>query len=132
MTDLTELERAVLQKLLSGDHPVLALLREQVKVCRCTKREFTGVGFYDYLDVSAYTGPRPDINLKLGDVIAEIDRLQHGAGFILYVEAGRFAMLEGHTFGEAWPDRIDAFELSYFSGEERNWQALTRLLDAHD
>jgi hypothetical protein len=129
MTDLTDFERAVLRKLLSGDHQVLALLRQQLEVCRSTKREATGVGFYTYLDVSTYAGPRPELDLKFGDVVAEIDGLQHGAGFVLYVEAGLLVMLEGYTFGEPWPDRVDSYKLSYVNGEERDWQALTKLLD---
>jgi hypothetical protein len=129
MTDLTDFERAVLCKLLSGDHPVLAVLREQLEVCRCTRREATGVGFYTYCDVSTYTGPRPEINLKFGDVVAEINGLQESAGFVVYVEAGLLVMLEGYSFGECWPDRIDSFELSYINGKERDWQALTKLLD---
>jgi len=129
MTDLTDFERAVLCKLLSGDHPVLALLRQQLEVCRCTKREATGVGLYTDLDVSAYTGPRPQLDLKFGDVVAEIDGLEQGAGFVLYIEAGLLVMLEGYTFGEPWPDRIDSFKLSYINGDERDWQALTKLLD---
>ena len=129
MTNLTDFETAVLRKLLSGDHPVLALLQRQLEVCRCTKREATGVGFYTDLDVSTYTGPQPELDLKFGDVVAEIDGLQQGAGFVLYVEAGLLAMLEGYTYGEPWPDRIESFKLSYDGGEERDVKALTKLLD---
>jgi hypothetical protein len=129
MTDLTDLETAVLRKLLSGHHQVLALLRQQLDVCRVREREFTGVGFYTYFDMSSCTGPRPELDLKFGDVVAEIGGLQHGAGFVLYVESGLLAMLEGYTYGEPWPDRIESFKLSYDGGEERDWQTLTYLLD---
>lgn len=129
MTNLTDFEKAVLRKLLSGDHPALAFLRQQLEVCLCRQREFTGAGFYTYLDVSAYTGPRPELDLKFGDVVAETNELQDGAGFLLYVEAGLLVMLEGYTFGEPWPDRIDSFNLSYTNGSERDWPTLRELLD---
>ena len=129
MTDLTNFERAVIRKLLNGDHHTLALLRQQLDLSRVREREFTGVGFYTYLDVTGYTGPRPDLDLKFGDVNAEIDGLLHGAGFVLYVEAGLVTMLEGYTYGEPWPDRIESFKLSYDGGEERDWQALNQILD---
>lgn len=128
MTTLTNLEKAVLSKLLDGDHPVLALLRQQVKFCRCSKREMTGVGFYTELNVGTFTGPRPELDLTFGDVDAEIDGLQFGAGFVLYVESGLLVMLEGYTFGEPWPDRIDEFQLSYTTGGERDMIALVQFL----
>jgi len=129
MTDLTDLERGVLEKLLYGNHPTLSILREELSVCRCSGREFTGVGFYTELDASAYQGPRPELDLKFGDVIADIPGLDQGAGFLLYIEAGLLVLLEGYTFGEPWPERIEEFELHYTTGYERDWPALSRLLD---
>ena len=129
MTDLTDFERAILRKLLSGDHSLLALFRQQLEVCRCAKREATGVGFYTELDVSTYAGPRPELDFKYGDVVAEIDGIKQGAGFVLYIEAGLLVLLEGYTFDEPWPDQIDSFKLSFINGENRDWQALTKLLD---
>ncbi len=43
---LTKLERAVLAKLLAGDHPILAALRSQSEDARLASREYTGAGFY--------------------------------------------------------------------------------------
>ncbi len=129
MTDvLTNLEAEVLRKLLSGDNEVLALLRRQLAVCRCSKRELTGGGFYTYLDVSTYGGARPKLNLKFGDVIASMRGLQNGAGFLLYIDDGFLTMLEGYSFGEPWPDQVDCVAVSYDHGEERDWQKLTRIL----
>lgn len=45
MIALTEFEREILEKLLSGDHPVLEVLREQLALARLVSRENTGVGF---------------------------------------------------------------------------------------
>lgn len=51
MEDLDEFERAVLEKLLAGDHPVLTALRAQAQAARLTSREYTGAGFFLTFDV---------------------------------------------------------------------------------
>ncbi len=127
MKTLTDFEMAVLRKLLSGDHHVLAILRQQLEVCRVSKRETTGVGVYVELDASAHPGARLALDLKFGDVIAEIEGLEHGAGFLLYVEAGLMVMLEGYTFGETWPERVDRYELRYVNEGNRD-RAIAKLL----
>lgn len=117
--DLTKLERAVLDKLLAGDHPVLATLRAQVAVCTVISRELTGVGFFSSLMVPP-AAPRAPVRGRappFGDVKANFRAVQHGAGFLLYVEDGALAMLEGYTFDEAWPVDTDEFSLQYESAE---------------
>jgi hypothetical protein len=51
MKGLNELEQAVLDMLLSGDHPVLAKLRAQVKHARVISKKLTGVGFFCSFEV---------------------------------------------------------------------------------
>ena len=116
-------------KLLNGDHPVLSSLRRQLEMCRVSGREFTGAGFYTNLVVDESVEERVECNLKFGDVIAQIDGLQHGAGFVLYVESGALKMLEGYSYDEPWPGQISGFKLSFMKGEERDWQALAKILD---
>lgn len=127
MIALAELERAVLTKLLAGEHPLLERLRNQLSNCQVSRRELTGAGFYAYLDV----GDAPaadDVNLRFGDVIAEIEGMAHGAGFVLYVEHGRLSMLEGYGYDDPWPSTITAYTLKYSAGEERDWAALRKVL----
>ena len=129
MKELTDLERAVLVKLLEGDHPVLSSLRSQLKASRVIGREFTGVGFFTNLALGENGSERIAGDLKFGDVIADIDGLRHGAGFLLYVENGALKMLEGYSYDEPWPQKISAFKLSFMQGEERDWQALMKILE---
>ena len=127
MTNLISFEEKILEKLLAGDHPLLNQLRLQVGNCRVSRREFTGVGFYTYFVIE----PIPDCSirtsLKFGDVIAEIDGLQHGAGFLLYVKDGMITMLEGYSYDESWPEKIVNFDLSYVGGK-RDWAKLKGIL----
>jgi len=53
MEGLTKLEQAVLEKLLAGDHPTLAVLRVQVERARVVERRETGVGFLCDFEVDA-------------------------------------------------------------------------------
>lgn len=108
------MERAVLGKILAGDHPVLAELRAQAARASAVSREFTGVGFYLRFDVPSdvptLTAPR---DFAFGDVYAEIKGMKHGAGFVLFVRDGRLDQLEGFSFDEPWPEEILGFGLAY-------------------
>ena len=124
MKDFTELERAVLSKLLDGGHPVLAQLRSQLRGCRVTRREFSGVGFFTTLEVNKDAPRVGDKTIRIGDVVADIEGLAHGAGFVLFIDHGKITMLEGFTYDEPWPDTIRSFTLSY----TRDWQKLADAL----
>jgi hypothetical protein len=112
MIRLNNFEQAVLDKLLDGDHAALKVLRLQANGARIAKREVSPVGFYcDFeVDVAAAVARG---NFHIGDVHASILGLTRGAGFVLFVESGRIAMLEGYTYDEPWPDRVGAFSLFY-------------------
>lgn len=129
MTALTNFERAVMEKLLEGEDEVLSILREQLEVIVVDKRELTGVGFYTTFSVpenARCLRARP--SFKFGDVIAKIPELNHGAGFLLYVEGGALHMLEGYTYDEPWPQLVHSFGLSYVSGGQRDMKALRDIL----
>jgi hypothetical protein len=128
---ITQLEYAVMSQLLRGDCAVLKALRDQFSVSRVKSREATGVGFYLNFDVSNdFPGVHVELECKrdfeVGDVEAEIDSLQHGAGFVLFIRDGRISFLEGYTYDEPWPDEVKNFSLRYSSGEVRDLDELQR------
>ena len=129
MSDLTCFEQAVMKKLLRGEDEVLSILREQLNVVEVSNRELTGAGFYTTLSVlpeaqSILGNP----SFKLGDVIARIQGLKLGAGFLLYVQEGVLHMLEGYTYDEPWPQFISLYELSYTNVDERDMDSLRKIL----
>ena len=128
MTYLTDFERDVIEKLLDGEHPVLKELRKQLELCSVRKREMTGVGFYLRLDVPEKSSCMPSVDLKLGDVDAEIAELKHGAGFVLYIKDGRLDMLEGYSYDEPWPNNISKYTLKYDTDDQRDWDKLEQTL----
>ena len=112
--ELTPLERAVIETLLAREEPGYDNLRAQIGSCRVTGREMTGVGFYTALEVDATASPAPPaVGNPVGqghefpdDVYADLDGLRHGVGFLLWLDDGRLATLEGFTYDEPWPDGV--------------------------
>jgi hypothetical protein len=105
--------RAVLDKLLAGDHPVLKALRGQADGARLSSRELTGAGFFCVFEVFGPPLPTSHRNFEIGDVNARIEGLSHGAGFVLFVRDGRLNMLEGYSYEEPWPEQVCNFDLTY-------------------
>jgi len=110
---LSELERAVLDKLLEGDHPQLAALRGQLDKLQVAKREVTGSGFFCDLDAPAPPPVLAGATFMLDDVEADLDGLTKGASFVLVIKKGRMTLLECLTRDEAWPATVGTFALRY-------------------
>ncbi len=115
----TPLESEVLKWLLAGDDLVLEELRKQLAVSKIKSRENTGHGFYvhfmlpkDIKGIHEYLPVKP--NFGFGDVEAKIDSLKYNAGFLLWISDGILSSLEGYTYEEQWPQKVNSFELSYF------------------
>ncbi len=121
MVDKThQLVEQVLQMLLAGDEPVLDILRKQLEVAKRGPLEKTGVGFFVHFDLPQEASRVPgNPSITLADVFAEIEGLQYGTGFILFVDDGILSMLEGYTYDEPWPEQISKYQLRYINGEKR-------------
>jgi hypothetical protein len=116
MEGLSAFERAVLDKLLAGNHPVLASLRRQAADAELIRRERTGVGFYCHFAIPLDIPAAPvATDFTIGDVTAAVDGLAHGAGFMLFVEDGRISLLEGFSYDEPWPSEVGGYRLTYIS-----------------
>lgn len=108
---LTPLERDVIATILRPVDPVMDALRAQLAVCRTKSREFTGVGFYTQIVVPHALAVVSIDRLTLGDVHAEIDGVEHGAGFVLWIDSGMLDTLEGFTYDGPWPHRINSYKV---------------------
>jgi hypothetical protein len=115
---LNRLEKEVILKLLSGDHPAVRVLREQLEHCRVRSREMTGTGFVTELDVPREIDRAKVEKMRLGNVVADVEGLKNGAGFLLYVKGGALDAIEGYSFEEPWPETITWFQLRYLSENE--------------
>jgi hypothetical protein len=111
--DLAKVEAEVLGTLLRGDDPTLVVLREQYENAEVISRERTGVGFYTKWSVPANLPRLPRRpNFKLGQVSGSAANVRHGVGFVLFIKDGAIHMLEGYTFDEQWPERLEGLKLA--------------------
>ena len=113
-------------RLLAGDHPVLATLRDQASRVASVVREFTGVGFWTDIELAEDAPRTPIANFELTDVYAEAASLERGVGFILFVRDGFAVQLEGVTYGEPWPKDLGEITLHYIADDDRG-ETLARL-----
>lgn len=139
MRGLSALERSAMDMLLAGNHHVLELLRQQYAVCSGVRREETGVGvFVKFLIPPDTKRVRTNRNFEISDVSADIEGLQFGVGFVLFVRGGLIDCFEAHLWGDdQWPERIEHYSLYYTKIvgvsvvriSERDWDAITKLLE---
>jgi hypothetical protein len=130
MSRLNDLENKVLGMLLDGDNKVLEVLRQQAAHAKVSSRHMTGAGFFTEFYLPTDT-PRTenDMSFKIGDVNGSAANVRNGLGFLLYIKHGILSMLEGYTYDEPWPARIDSLSLAYSGGENRDWDLLRKLIE---
>src|SRR5438067_1914826 len=119
----TSFEKALAAALLAGDHPLLALLREQWRHALFPSRELSGAGFFLNVSIPSSVPRVEPPNLELGDVNVEATGLPHGGGSVLFIRDGAISMLEAYSHVGDWPNEITDFTLQYFDGHERNISA---------
>jgi hypothetical protein len=106
--------------LLQGDNDALALLRRQAEQARAASRKMTGVGFFTKFALPPGVPRLPGRQtFKFGDVNGTADNVNHGVGFLLYVDDGALSMLEGYTYDEPWPNELRGLVLKYAEQQGR-------------
>jgi hypothetical protein len=105
---ITKFERTILNALLTGELPELSVLRDQAQAATVEERKFTGVGFFTTLsippEVARLNAPGRRV---ISDVGAELADLKNGAGFLLFIQDGQLDFLEGFTYDEPWPAKLE-------------------------
>jgi hypothetical protein len=101
---MNELELTIMNALLDGSGEDLAVLREQAKRSEVAGCEDTGVGFYTRFAVASDAPQLRTLQRRhLGDVLAAVDGVEHGMGFVLWIDHGQLDCLEGYTYDEPLP-----------------------------
>jgi hypothetical protein len=108
---LTPLEGDVLRAIMDAHPDYGELILAQLEQATIASRRKTGLGFFLNFAVSPETLFDP-LDFELNDVYADIEGLDYGAGFLLFIRQGRLAFLEGHTHDESWPASIGDYEIS--------------------
>ena len=94
-------------------------LRDQLQHLSLESRLLTGYGFFTEVAVRSDAKPVPGPpNFQIVNVSGEIDGLERGAGFVVFVEGGLLATVEGHTFDETWPESLRGWRLRLDDGPD--------------
>ena len=100
-SNFTQLERAVLEAICERCAEDRAALEAQLSTASIVSRENTGAGFYAHFAVKRIPGAAiGGERLKNGPAV-RIDGLEHGMGFILWLENGYMNLLEGYSYDES-------------------------------
>ncbi|WP_375403813.1 hypothetical protein [uncultured Sphingomonas sp.] len=119
MGDFTEMETWALQAIFD-ETPALSLkLRHQLCCATVTKRKNTGGGFFTSIVLPKDT-PQVECPRVLGYAThARVEGLEHGLGFVLFMEDGRLHLLEGFAWGPESTVSLDLNSLSFEIFNER-------------
>lgn len=121
MTGVNSLEQRALEMILAGLRDERSrYLREQMEFASVARRTYTGCGFFAEFAVPETCSPVPgEPRFQISGVSAITPRLQHGIGFVLFVERGRLSMLEAFTYDEPWPTDLGEITLTYLPEVDR-------------
>ncbi|MCL2103568.1 MAG: hypothetical protein FWH21_00705 [Kiritimatiellaeota bacterium] len=113
-----DFEKCVMKFVLREQTEQSILLSKQYDVATVVSREFTGCGFFTNFRVPNLVSALPNsVNIELG-CLGELEGVQYGIGFVLFVRQGLISMLEGYVYNEKWPKSIGQFNL--FDPRTRN------------
>lgn len=112
---MRQLEKSVMELLLSGDEPALAVLRAQYQIAEVESIEFSGVGaFVNYRvpDPALLASPA---NFVLNDIELELEQLEHSVTVLLFVRGGKLSMLEFAAIVGPWPEEPRIRKVGYLA-----------------
>lgn len=107
---MNKFEQAVIEHILKKEAPEY---KKHLPYLWVDRRENTGSGFYLYFRYSEKPALFSHENRTIGQsVYADIEGLDGGAGFMLYIDKGQITMLESFSHNsENWPAHIVKYEI---------------------
>ena len=118
MSSLRPIERLVLDVLLAGEDPALAILRAQAASVEVLAREHTVVGEYVNLKPAADCPRVEPQNIILSDIDLKVEDVEIGVTTLLYVEDGCLSCIEFATYTGEWPTEPVVLNCKYLREEE--------------
>ena len=102
-----EFEKIIITDIIEQYPEYKQKLQAQFEKITEQKREFSTYGFSTHYAVtSAEETLGNNKNLQLGKCQWNINGLQHGSDYILWIKNGLISCLEGFSYNEPWPDEI--------------------------
>lgn len=106
-----ELEQAVLKNMIADPElkPLSSMNFEAVEV---VDRTFTGAGFLTEFERSKELHLFSDgTSFQWGKIGARLNASKLETGYVVYVDGGYITAVEGYTYGDPWPERVEEIEL---------------------
>lgn len=113
MTHFTQMETAALQAIFAEIPAVSSDLQRQLGRATVTKRENTGGGFFTEIAVPEDARPVECPTVLGYATQARVEGLEHGLGFVLFMEDGKLHLLEGYAWGPESTASLDLKNLSF-------------------
>ena len=102
-----EFEKRIIDDIIQTYPEYAERLARQYGYATVSKRTIDGRGFYTYYEIGDKTASLGDgVNLQLGENQWNINGLEHGSDYILWIKNGFISSLEGFSYGEPWPKVI--------------------------
>ena len=104
-------EKNVMDKLLEDNNQANIILRQQYNNATII-REFTGSGFFSTFKIPDSI-PRltPPTTFNLSNLLCDINGISEFGGFLLYIKNGAIFCMEGYSFENEWPIKINNYRL---------------------
>ena len=105
--NINEFEKIIITDIIEQYPEYKSKLRAQFEYAVVQKREFSKYGFStDYAVEPPLETLGDDVNLQLDKRQWNINDLQNGSDYILWIKNGLICSLEGFSYEEPWPDEI--------------------------
>lgn len=106
MRSLWPIEQAVLEAT-AQEYPAYANhLRSQAKSAQVSEFENSGAGFFSAVSISREAPLLPD-KAYVDGAHGSVEGIEHGMGFIVFLEGGRLSLIEGYCHGNVSTDDVD-------------------------
>jgi hypothetical protein len=99
MAAFTELELAALHSIFSETPDLTDGLERQLASAHVTERENSGGGFFTTVSVADDVPPVNSSKVLGYETHAQVEGLEYGFGFVLFMDNGRLHLLEGYANG---------------------------------
>ena len=99
----TDFEHKIISVLLEGNHPVLQILRQQLKYIKRIHRKNTGAGYYVEFDIQECPQILHKANFEIDDVFIRLQGQDEDAGCVLFIREGLLSFLEIYLYLDDFP-----------------------------
>jgi hypothetical protein len=115
MAGLNKLEILILEKALSQEGEGNGCLLSQIPYLEPIERSYNNAGFFTLFKLIDLSKKCPFLDrLVISNVEGHVTGLSYGAGFVVFVEDGVIASVEGAPYGEDWPESAVVHSLYYW------------------